>query len=83
MKYLCIAPILLSSLLISACSFNTPPICYNTASVGRSVVKIPVFGIRKPINTNEYLSGGAFAFQWMSRESFIDTSSCDKFPYTE
>ncbi|WP_422387974.1 phage exclusion lipoprotein Cor [Erwinia aphidicola] len=83
MKFLCVLPILLSSLLISACSSTTPPICYNTASVGRSVVKIPVFGIRKPINTNEYLSGGAFAFQWMSRESFIETSSCDKLPYTE
>ncbi|WP_336803633.1 phage exclusion lipoprotein Cor [Erwinia aphidicola] len=83
MKFLRVFPIFLSGMIISACSSKTPPICYNTASVGRTVVKIPVFGIRKPINTNEYLSGGAFAFQWMSRESFIETSSCDKLPYTE
>ncbi|KXA01259.1 hypothetical protein HMPREF3220_01596 [Citrobacter koseri] len=49
----------------------------------KNKVSIPVFGIRKPLKTTEYLSGGYFAWQWMPQESFTDTSTCDKRGLTE
>lgn len=80
--YLTVISIFLT-IFISGCASNTPPVCYNEAIIMKNRVSIPVFGIRKPLKTTEYLSGGYFAWQWMPQESFTDTSTCDKHGLTE
>lgn len=77
------AIIIMTVLLTTGCASNTPPICYNEAVIAKNRVSIPVFGVRKPFKTTEYLSGGSFAFQWMPQESFTKTTECDRFGYTE
>ncbi|WP_429837835.1 phage exclusion lipoprotein Cor [Citrobacter koseri] len=77
------AIIISSALLTAGCASNTPPLCYNEAVIMKNKVSIPFFGIRKPLKTTEYLSGGYFAYQWMPQESFTDTSTCDKRGLTE
>lgn len=69
--------------LTTGCASNTPPICFNEAVIVKSRVSIPVFGVRKPLKTTEYLSGGSFAYQWMPKESFTNTSECDRLGFTE
>ncbi|EPF2243688.1 phage exclusion lipoprotein Cor [Citrobacter werkmanii] len=71
------------AIVITSCASSTPPICYNEAVVMKNRVSIPVFGIRKPLKTTEYLSGGYFSYQWMPQESFTDTTTCDKHGFTE
>lgn len=70
-------------IVVTSCASNTPPICYNEAIVMKNRVSVPVFGIRKPLKTTEYLSGGYFGYQWTAQESFTDTSDCDKHEFTE
>jgi uncharacterized protein YcfL len=83
MKIINAAAVVLVSILASGCASNTPPLCYNGAVVMKSRVAVPVFGIRKPVSTTEYLSGGSFGYQWVERSAFTDTSSCDRLPLTE
>jgi hypothetical protein len=83
MKIINAAAVVLFSILATGCASNTPPLCYNGAVVMKSRVSVPVFGIRKPVSTTEYLSGGSFGYQWVERSAFTDTSSCDRLPLTE
>lgn len=83
MKMINAAAIVLVSLMASGCASNTPPQCYNEAVVMKNRVSVPVFSIRKPVSTTEYLSGGSFGYQWVERSAFTDTSSCDRLPVTE
>lgn len=83
MKIINTAAVVLVSLMASGCASNTPPLCYNEAVVMKKRVSVPVFGIRKPISTTEYLSGGSFGYQWVERSAFTDTSACDRLPVTE
>lgn len=69
--------------LLSGCVTDTPPLCYNTAKINKVIYDIPVFGVRKPLKTKEYLSGSAFGYQWIKQGNFVDTSECDKVPLTE
>jgi uncharacterized protein YcfL len=55
MKMINAAAVVLVSLMASGCASNTPPLCYNGAVVMKSRVAVPVFGIRKPVSTTEYL----------------------------
>lgn len=71
------------SILAAGCASNTPPLCYNGAVVMKNRVSVPVFGIRKPVSSTEYLSGGSFGYQWVERSAFTDTSTCDRLPLTE
>ena len=83
MKIVNAAAVVLFSILATGCASNTPPLCYNGAVVMKNQVSVPVFGIRKPVSTTEYLSGGNFGYQWVERSAFTDTSSCDRLPLTE
>jgi len=83
MKMINAAAVVLVSLMASGCASNTPPRCYNEAVVMKNRVSVPVFGIRKPVSTTEYLSGGSFGYQWVERSAFTDTSACDRLPVTE
>ena len=83
MKMINAAAVVLVSLMASGCASNTPPLCYNEAVVMKKRVSGPVFGIRKPVSTTEYLSGGSFGYQWIERSAFTDTSACDRLPVTE
>ena len=83
MKMINAAAVVLVSLMASGCASNTPPLCYNEAVVMKNRVTVPVFGIRKPVSTTEYLSGGNFGYQWVERSAFTDTSSCDRLSLTE
>lgn len=83
MKMINAAAVVLISLMASGCASNTPPLCYNEASVMKNRVAVPVFGIRKPVSTTEYLSGGSFGYQWVERSAFTYTSACDRLPVTE
>ncbi|WKW40765.1 phage exclusion lipoprotein Cor [Kosakonia cowanii] len=83
MKIINAAAVVLVSILAAGCASNTPPLCYNEAVVMKNRVSVPVFGIRKPVSTTEYLSGGNFGYQWVERSAFTDTSSCDRLPLTE
>ena len=83
MKIINAAAVVLFSILATGCASNMPPLCYNGAVVMKNRVSVPVFGIRKPVSTTEYLSGGSFGYQWVERSAFTDTSSCDRLPLTE
>ncbi len=83
MKIINAAAVVLFSILATGCASNTPPLCYNGAVVMKNRVPVPVFGIRKPVSTTEYLSGGSFGYQWVERSAFTDTSSCDRLPLRE
>lgn len=83
MKMINTAAVVLVSLMASGCASNTPPLCYNEVVVMKKRVSVPVFGIRKPVSTTEYLSGGSFGYQWVERSAFTDTSACDRLPVTE
>lgn len=83
MKIINAAAVVLVSILAAGCASNTPPLCYNGAVVMKNRVSVPVFGIRKPVSTTEYLSGGSFGYQWVERSAFTSTSSCDRLPLTE
>lgn len=83
MKIINAAAVVLFSILATGCASNTPPLCYNGAVVMKNRVSVPVLGIRKPVSTTEYLSGGSFGYQWVERSAFTDTSSCDRLPLTE
>ncbi|WP_333870348.1 phage exclusion lipoprotein Cor [Kosakonia cowanii] len=83
MKMINTAAVVLVSLMASGCASNTPPLCYNEAVVMKKRVSVPVFGIRKPVSTTEYLSGGSFGYQWVERSAFTDASACDRLPVTE
>lgn len=68
-----IITVALFTLAVSGCAANTPPVCYNKATVVKQKYDIPIF---KKEN-GRYLAGYPF-HSWEDKSAFTDTSECDR-----
>lgn len=71
-----IMALVLTTISLTGCVTNTPPVCFNEAKVVNQKIDVAVFAKREGFKTVEYNAGAPF-YGWTPKSQFTNTKACD------